>query len=741
MSMPIFKSAAVSRPFATLAAIVRWREWYDSKLPLYLVAMFYAVSRATVASESRLGQMAALFVMLCCYAAFGHIINDYADRRADRQAGKSKILATWSEPAARVAVAMPCLGAVVIAWTVFGSRTFGSTLLAILLAALYSISPARLKERGLLGWATATVTQRTLPVAIVFQAFGVWDAVAVGFVILNTLIGLRFIIVHQLRDRGNDQRAGVRTVATEVDPRSLVSVLHGLFALEIIVACGVTAAMARDVPLLGLAALTYAGVLTVLAWRGQSVSPRAYFVFYSFYCVIWPFALGLPLAARNPAYLFALVVLFALVQRHAWGRFRASFAGSHAVSGPRAALTTQATRSGQPRQLTISKADPYPCYARLRGTAAVVRVNWAGLGPTTWVVTRHQEALTTFRDFRFIRDQANLMSAGVAPRRPVPMRGFGRDLPEMDPPDHTRLRKLVSLAFTPRMVRRFERRTTELADDILARARPRGEIELISEYATVLPIMIVSEFLGIPLDDVMRTREHLHTLTMDGLAGPGSTQATAWRARFIRDLEAVIVARRADPRDDLVTALARAEQDGDVLSHDELIAMIFLLLIAGFMTTVNLIGNGTLALLRNPDQLDRLRRAPAMADTAIEELLRYDSPLELSPVCFAATDLELGGTMIPKGAPVRVLISSANRDERVFSDPDTLDLTRAPCPHLSFGQGIHHCLGAPLARLEGKIALLRLLEHAPNVRLSDRRRVDWLPHPILRGLSHLPLRL
>jgi cytochrome P450/4-hydroxybenzoate polyprenyltransferase len=742
MARATLKPAAFLRPLATLGSIVRWREWYDSKLPLFLVAMFYAVLRTGAIDAAHLRQMAALFVLLCLYAAFGHIINDYADRAADRDAGKRKVLAAWSEPAARLAVAIPCVGALVIAWLAFAFPAFGLTVLAFLLATLYSLPPVRLKERGLLGWAAAALAQRTLPVAIVFQAFGIWDMVAWGFVVLNTLIGLRFIIVHQLLDRGNDQRAGVRTVATQSDPRNLVSVLRRLFALEIICACAVVGAMAYNTtPLLGGTALAYASVLAVLAWRGRTISPLAYFVFYGFYCVIWPIALALSLALHNSLYVSVLCVAAALVQRHARLRFRAAFLKPVNALGP--ALPARLPRSGQTEKLSITKADPYPYYAQLRDTAAVVRVSWPGLERTTWLVTRHQQALTAFKDPRFVRGAPSVTSGDVT--RPRPMRGLGPDLLELDPPDHTRLRKLVSLAFTPRMVQRFERRIEELADDILARAVPRGEIELISEYAAVLPIVTISALLGVPIDNVQKTRDFLHALSLNGMMGNGMTpreaaHVAAWRGRFTSDLEAVFAARRATPEDDLVTALVQAEQDGDRLSHDELIGMVYLLLLAGFMTTVNLIGNGMLALLRHPDQLDMLRRNPALSDTAVEELLRYDSPLELSSVCFAATDIELDGTLIPMAAPVRVLIPSANRDERVFSDPDTLDITRAPCPHVSFGQGIHHCLGAPLARLEGKIALRKLLERVPNPRLSDRARVAWLPHPILRGLHQLPLR-
>ncbi|MFN2420405.1 MAG: cytochrome P450 [Gemmatimonadota bacterium] len=245
------------------------------------------------------------------------------------------------------------------------------------------------------------------------------------------------------------------------------------------------------------------------------------------------------------------------------------------------------------------------------------------------------------------------------------------------------------------------------------------------DYAATIPITVIAEMLGVPIENLAG----FHYLT------------DAERFRFRNDLKMIIAARRLEPRDDLITALVKAEQDGDRLSGEEVLTMAYLLLIAGHVTTVNLIGNGTLALLRHPDQLDMLRRNPALIESAVEELLPFDGPVELSSRFFAATDIELSGTLIPRGAQVHVIIASANRDENKFPNPDTLDITRDARAHLAFTQGIHYCLGAPLARMEGRIALLTLLQRMPQLELAVApEQLVWRRDPILRGMKEIPVR-
>jgi cytochrome P450 PksS len=269
--------------------------------------------------------------------------------------------------------------------------------------------------------------------------------------------------------------------------------------------------------------------------------------------------------------------------------------------------------------------------------------------------------------------------------------------------------------------------------------RPKGRIDLVDDYALPLPATIIADMLGVPSGD--RRKFHRWSSRIVSTAARRDILwaiPAAWA--FMRYLRKLFEQRRADPRADLITALVQAEEAGDKLSEDELLAMVFLLLIAGHETTVNLLAGGTLALLEHPDQMERLRRDPSLIKPAVEELLRYTSPVELATERFAREDLTIAGTTIPRGEQVLAVIASANRDERQFADPDTLDLTREPNRHLAFGQGEHYCLGAPLARLEGQIALNTLLQRLPNLRRAVAPgSLRWRRGLFLRGLEHLPL--
>jgi cytochrome P450 PksS len=295
-------------------------------------------------------------------------------------------------------------------------------------------------------------------------------------------------------------------------------------------------------------------------------------------------------------------------------------------------------------------------------------------------------------------------------------------------------------AFSPRLIEQMRGRIEMLTNDLLDAVQGRGRMDLIRDYALPLPTTVIAELLGVPVKDRHAFHRGTNAIVSAGSSSRAMLMALPsawWLIRYIRML---VRKRRADPRDDLVSALARAEDAGDMLSEDELMAMVFLLLAAGHETTVNLIGNGTLALLEHPDQMAKLRNDPALIKPAVEELLRYTSPVEMATERYAREDVTMAGVTIPRGEMVFAVIASANRDERQFADPDTLDVTREPNKHLAFGLGPHFCLGAPLARLEGQIAINTLLRRVPELRLTAAPDVPrWRRGLLFRGLESLPV--
>ena len=342
-----------------------------------------------------------------------------------------------------------------------------------------------------------------------------------------------------------------------------------------------------------------------------------------------------------------------------------------------------------------------------------------------WLLTRYEDVLAALRDdARFSADQDDLASSMLV----------------SDPPTHTRLRSLVSKAFTPRAVRTLTPRIEQIVDELLDAATRGSGMDVIADLAYPLPITVIAELLGVDTDrrDFFRDVSQKVTVAMGPITDAAVAQrASEGRNQLVAYFDDHIARRRLDPRDDLVTALVQAEDGGDVLSHRELIAMLLLLLIGGHETTVNLIANGLLALLRNPEQFELLRTTPSIAPRAVEELLRFDAPVQYSGR-IAKADMELAGRLIRAGEPVRLMLAAANRDPEAFDDPDRLDLKRTPCAHLSFGMGIHSCLGAPLARIEAEIALPALIGRFPQMRLGAGE-LRYRPAAVLRGLEALPV--
>jgi cytochrome P450 PksS len=317
---------------------------------------------------------------------------------------------------------------------------------------------------------------------------------------------------------------------------------------------------------------------------------------------------------------------------------------------------------------------------------------------------------------------------------------LARHMLNRDPPDHTRLRALVQQAFSPRLVEGMRGRIETLADELLDRVKRRGRMDLIADYALPIPTTVIAEMLGVPVGDRHKFHRWSSAMLSAGASRFGLLRAMPSVWLFMRYIRQLIENRRANLRDDLISRLITAKEASERLSDDELLSMILLLIVAGHETTVNLIATGMLALLQHPDQLERLRSDPGLIKPAVEELLRFTAPVETATERFAREDVELAGVKIAKGDLVLAAIASANRDASQFRNPDTLDLTREPNRHLAFGQGIHFCLGASLARLEGQTAINTLLARTHELRLTvDPTTLRWRSGLVLRGLKALPV--
>jgi cytochrome P450 len=384
--------------------------------------------------------------------------------------------------------------------------------------------------------------------------------------------------------------------------------------------------------------------------------------------------------------------------------------------------------------------NPYPHYARLREHDPV-HLNAHG----AFVASRHADVTLVLRDKRFGKDYVERTIRRYGPKimdEPI-FRGMSHWMLQQDPPDHTRLRGLVVKAFTARRVEDMRSRIQQVVDQTLDQIIPQGKMDLIEDYAFRLPVTIICDMLGIPEEH----REMFYKGSRDGgrildpvpLTAEEIQQANATGAMSRMYFEHLFELRRKNPADDLITQLVQAEEAGDKLTNEELTANIILLFGAGHETTVNLIGNGLLALHRNPDQLALLKARPELISNAIEEFLRYDSSVQMTGRV-ALEDIEdLGGKRIPKGESVLCLLGSANHDPSVYPDhPERLDITRPNVKPLSFGGGIHFCLGAQLARIEAEIAISTLLRRLPELRLDDAENPEWRPTFVLRGLKRLP---
>ncbi|AOR31312.1 cytochrome [Streptomyces fodineus] len=377
------------------------------------------------------------------------------------------------------------------------------------------------------------------------------------------------------------------------------------------------------------------------------------------------------------------------------------------------------------------RADPHPVYARLREQGAVHSVRLPGWEDTAWLVVGYEEARAALADTRLAKDTSKI---GVTVRD---QEMIGRHLLATDPPQHTRLRGLVTRAFTMRRVEQLRPRIQQITDELLDEMLPAGRADLIASLAYPLPITVICELLGVPGMD----REEFRKTSTEVVAPTNEQTGHAAVVRLGEYLTELIEdKRRSGPTDDLLSDLIRTTaEDGDRLSAQELRGMAFLLLIAGHETTVNLIGNGVHTLLTHPAQLAALRADMSLLDGAVEEMLRYEGPVQSATYRFAAEPLEIAGVAIEKGAHVVISLTAAQRDGARYAEPDRFDIRRDPRGHLAFGHGIHYCLGAPLARLEGRTAIGTLLRRAPALTL-DGPPGEWLPGLLMRGVRSLPVR-
>jgi cytochrome P450 len=384
-------------------------------------------------------------------------------------------------------------------------------------------------------------------------------------------------------------------------------------------------------------------------------------------------------------------------------------------------------------------ADPYPFYRRLR-EADPMHVSPLGFR----VASRHADVAAILRDKCFGKDFIGRMTRRSGPEilsEPV-YRSMSHWMLQLDPPDHGRLRSLVVRAFTARRVEDMRPRIQQIVDEIIDRVEPQGHIDLIADFAFRLPVTVICDMLGIPEEHrevfFAGSRTGGRLLDLAPLSRAEIDEQNSYNLAMAAYFHRLFELRRREPGDDLTTHLVQAEEDGNTLTNEELTANVILLFGAGHETTVNLIGNGLLALYRNPDQLHLLKSDLSLMADAIEELLRYDSSVQVTGRTTLEYVEEIGGISLEKGQSVICLLGSTNRDPEVYPDPDRLDISRRDVRPFSFGGGIHYCVGAQLARIEAEIAIATLLRRLPNLRLDDIEHPDWRQTFVLRGLNKLP---
>jgi cytochrome P450 len=384
----------------------------------------------------------------------------------------------------------------------------------------------------------------------------------------------------------------------------------------------------------------------------------------------------------------------------------------------------------------LYRSNPYPTYAQIRADAPAYKTILP-TGVEVYVVTRYADVVAGLKDGRLVKNIYNARPAGTLQKLGIDMQRS--NMLKTDPPEHTRLRGLVKDVFTPKYINQLREHVQQIADDLLDGVQSQGQMDFISDFAFPLPITVISEMLGVPVEDHLKFRRWSGELIASGTLSSESFHIQRGLLPMVRYVRRLVAGHRKQPREDVVGYLINAETDGDRLNDREIISTTILLLIAGHETTVNLIGNGMLALLQNPEQLELLQQRPELIRPAVEELLRYVNPVQMVNR-YAAEDLEIGGVPIPKGSHLMLVVAAADHDPAYHANPEQLDVAHTDARHMAFGQGIHYCLGAPLARLEGEIAFATVLRRLPNIRLAcDPHKLVWRPAIELRGLQSLPV--
>ena len=404
-------------------------------------------------------------------------------------------------------------------------------------------------------------------------------------------------------------------------------------------------------------------------------------------------------------------------------------------------MTNQPYQNQHPAQSSFFGPDffsnPYPYLAQMRKIGPIFPVPGSS-GRQVWMVTQFNEAVQVLKDQRFSVDpfrsrRTFARQSGLSAAPGFILEG---SMITVDEPDHSRLRTLVSKAFTPHYIEGLRPRIQNLANELLDRVQGQGQMDLVSDFAYPLPINVISEMLGIPKEGRQKIREWSAVIATNE-EDPRRAEKLEAFSNYVKSL---VAQKRADPQDDLVSRLVQLEETGDHLSESELLSMVALLIFAGHETTSNLIGNGVLALLDHPEQLECLKSNPDLIPAAVEELLRFCGPVISPAPRHALEDVQVGDQLIHQGDVVMVMIASADRDSGQFSNSEELEVARSLNRHIAFGQGIHYCLGAPLARLEGEIAFSTLLRRMPDIHLNvPRENINWNSSMVLRGIKTLPV--